>query len=116
MLTWRSNAPVKRAYEPSSIAREVDLATSPDFQLGPLLIQPSTLQVRSGDSSRTIEPRVMQVLVALAGSRGAVVSRDALVDSCWGGRAVSEDAINRSIAKVRRLGEEFDAFEIETIP
>ena len=116
MLTWRSNAPVKRAHEPSSIAREVDLAASPDFQLGPLLVQPSTLQVQSGDSSRTIEPRVMQVLVALAGNRGSVVSRDALVDSCWGGRAVSEDAINRSIAKVRRIGEEFEAFEIETIP
>lgn len=116
MLTWRSDAPVKRTYEPSSIAREVDLAASPDFQLGPLLIQPSTLQVQAGETGRTIEPRVMQVLVALAGSRGSVVSRDSLVDACWGGRAVSEDAINRSIAKVRRLGEEFDAFEIETIP
>lgn len=116
MLTWRSDGSVRKAYEPTGITREVDLATSGDFQLGTLQVQPSTLQVSSGDSSRTIEPRVMQVLVALAGSRGSVVSRDALIDACWGGRAVSEDAINRSIAKVRRLGEEYDAFEIETIP
>ncbi|HEX6374921.1 MAG TPA: winged helix-turn-helix domain-containing protein [Allosphingosinicella sp.] len=66
--------------------------------------------------AETIEPRVMQVLVTLARQRGKVVSRDELVERCWEGRAVSEDAINRSIAKVRRLGEACGEFVLETIP
>ncbi|WP_297695100.1 hypothetical protein, partial [Phenylobacterium sp.] len=42
-----------------------------------------------------LEPRVMQVLVALARERGEIVSRDDLIASCWAGRIVGEDAINR---------------------
>jgi hypothetical protein len=37
----------------------------------------------------------MEVLVALARANGAVVSREALIESCWGGRTVSDDAIER---------------------
>ena len=60
----------------------------------------------------------MQALVRLARAHGAVVSRDDLIQSCWGGRAVSEDAINRCIAKLRQLAEKNEAasFVIETIP
>jgi DNA-binding winged helix-turn-helix (wHTH) protein len=57
----------------------------------------------------------MQVLVALARRRGQVVSRDQLIETCWAGRVVGEDAINRCIAKVRRLGETHGAFSLETI-
>jgi tetratricopeptide (TPR) repeat protein len=44
-----------------------------------------------------------------------VVSRDSLVVSCWGGRAIGDDAINRCVAKVRRLAGEAAGFRIETI-
>src|SRR6185437_9667500 len=65
-----------------------------------------------------LEPRVMQVLVALARADGAVLSRDELIRQCWGGRIVGEDAINRCVSKVRQLSElgGGKAFEIETIP
>jgi TolB-like protein/DNA-binding winged helix-turn-helix (wHTH) protein len=67
---------------------------------------------------QTLQPRVMQVLVALARRRGEVVSRDDLVTSCWEGLSVSEDAINRCIGALRRLAEESSGqnFTIETIP
>src|SRR4051812_49256449 len=60
----------------------------------------------------------MQVLVALARAHGAVVSRDQLIDMCWEGRVIGEDAINRAIAKVRAAAGLSDppAFEVETIP
>lgn len=60
----------------------------------------------------------MQALVRLVRANGAVVSRDDLIESCWGGRTVSEDAINRCIAKVRQLAGNGDAapFVIETVP
>jgi adenylate cyclase len=57
----------------------------------------------------------MQVLVALAGHRGQVVSRDDLILSCWGGRAVSEDAIQRCIQAIRRLAGAHGGFSVTTV-
>ncbi len=60
----------------------------------------------------------MQVLVCLARAVGEPVSRDMLAQACWGGVVVSEDAVNRCIQRLRRLGEEAagESFVIETIP
>lgn len=116
MLIRRSGTQVIGERQTPSLPGEVELAATTDFKLGSVLVQPSTLQLNFGGASRTIEPRVMKVLVLLAGERGSVVSRDRMVDCCWGGRIVSEDAINRCIAKVRRIGADSDAFEVETIP
>jgi Tol biopolymer transport system component len=55
------------------------------------------------------------VLVALARARGAVVSRDDLIQACWGGVVVGEDAINRTIVRIRRLSAD-RTFTLETIP
>jgi len=57
----------------------------------------------------------MQVLVALARAAGAIVSRDDLITTCWSGRIVGEDAINRVISRLRRLADETGGFRIETI-
>src|SRR5690348_6649231 len=83
----------------------VRLAAEPDFTIGRLQIYPSTREIAAGNRRQTVEPRVMQVLIVLARANGAVVSRDALIEACWEGRIVSEDAINRSIAKVRALAD-----------
>jgi formylglycine-generating enzyme required for sulfatase activity/DNA-binding winged helix-turn-helix (wHTH) protein/dienelactone hydrolase len=96
-------------------SQPVDLAREPDFALGNLQVQPSSREVVGAGQREVLEPRVMQVLVALARRRGQVVSRDQLIETCWAGRVVGEDAINRCIAKVRRLGETHGAFSLETI-
>jgi Tol biopolymer transport system component len=96
---------------------EIDLAREGDFALGRLQVRPSLREVTVAGQTETVEPRVMQVLVALARADGAVVSRDQLIETCWGGRIVGEDAINRCIAKVRKVAE-LDAnqsFAIETV-
>jgi DNA-binding winged helix-turn-helix (wHTH) protein len=93
----------------------VDLAREADFSVAHLNVRPSLRQVESGETSETLEPRVMQVLVALAQRRGEVVSRDELILRCWGGRVVGEDAISRVIARVRKLGDANGAFALETI-
>src|SRR5262245_42430294 len=94
----------------------IDLARETDFSVGPLRVRPSLRQVESAGASETLEPRVMQVLVALAQKRGEVVSRDELTQRCWEGRAVGEDALGRCISRLRKLGETDDAFSVETIP
>ncbi len=99
-------------------AAAIELAREESFLLGELRINPSTREVLTPCRSEIVEPRVMQALVRLCRAQGSVVSRDDLVQSCWGGRAVSEDAINRCIAKLRQLAE-LDGgawFAIETIP
>jgi len=94
------------------------LADEDDFQLGELCVRPSLREVAVGGLRETLEPRVMQVLVALARANGAVLSRDELIRQCWGGRIVGEDAINRCVSKARQVAElgGSKAFEIETIP
>ena len=96
----------------------IRLAAEPDFALGDLAIHPSVREVVRGGERQQVEPRVMQVLVALARAGGAVVSRDALISRCWDGRVVGEAAINRCIFKLRELadaGEGRSSFHIETI-
>jgi DNA-binding winged helix-turn-helix (wHTH) protein/formylglycine-generating enzyme required for sulfatase activity/dienelactone hydrolase len=93
----------------------VDLAGEPDFMLGALRVRPSLREVVDGGEREVLEPRVMQVLVVLARRRGQVISRDQLIEACWAGRVVGEDAINRCIARVRRLAEAHGGFSIETI-
>jgi DNA-binding winged helix-turn-helix (wHTH) protein/tetratricopeptide (TPR) repeat protein len=96
----------------------IDLASESAFRLGPLAVTPATLQVEHGSAAHTLEPRVMQVLVALAQANGAVVSRDELVDRCWGGRIVGENAVHRVISRIRQLAaEQGDGqLAVETIP
>jgi DNA-binding winged helix-turn-helix (wHTH) protein len=102
---------------PQDAAAPVRLAREPDFRLGGLKVRPSLCEVEAHGRRRRLEPRVMQVLVALVRADGRVVSRDGLIDSCWGGRIVGEDAINRCIGKLRRLAEAFDGgFAIATVP
>lgn len=95
----------------------VVLAHAAPFSLGPLAVRPATREVAGCGFREVLEPRVMQVLVALARAGGEVVGRDDLTLTCWDGRVVSEDAINRVIARLRRLAERCGgaAFAVETV-
>jgi Tol biopolymer transport system component/DNA-binding winged helix-turn-helix (wHTH) protein len=111
-------SPMNYASRNLRAAPAISLAEEIDFSLGPLCVRPSARQVSIGESTETVEPRVMQVLVLLARAAGQVVSREQLIDRCWGGRIVGDDAVNNAIVKVRALASLSDepAFEIETIP
>lgn len=94
----------------------VRLNREPPFRLGSLHVHPSTRQIGSGSRAETLEPRLMQVLVAFAQSEGEILSRDELIQRCWGGRIVGDNAIHRVISKLRALGANFGGFfTIETI-
>lgn len=100
----------------ADLSPSIDLARESAFELGGVPVRPSHREIGEGAARETLEPRVMQVLVALARRLGEVVSRDELIAACWGGRIVGDDAINRCIAKVRRAGDAHSAFTIETVP
>ena len=75
-------------------------------------------RVRRADGREALlQPRIMQVLVAMARARGQILTRDVLTDRCWDGVVVGEDAINRVISRLRRISEELGegCFAVETI-
>jgi DNA-binding winged helix-turn-helix (wHTH) protein/tetratricopeptide (TPR) repeat protein len=93
----------------------IDLAHTRPFRIGSVEVLPASREVVSGARRELLEPLVMQVLVALASARGEILSRDDLIDACWGGRAVSDDAINRVISRLRALGRDLGGFAVETV-
>lgn len=100
----------------SGLPRRIDLALEPPFALGALQVSPASLEVRCGADVETLEPRVMQVLVALHRRRGEPVSREELSEFCWEGRIVGDDALNRAISRLRKALAAEPAAEIDTIP
>jgi Tol biopolymer transport system component/DNA-binding winged helix-turn-helix (wHTH) protein len=116
MRRFADQTPMIDAPRPVGASRPVNLARESDFRLGTMLVRPSLREVCCPTRKHTLEPRVMQVLVALARMDGQVVSRDELIETCWGGRIVGEDAINRCIGRLRRLAETCDdVFGIDTV-
>src|SRR5215471_13474136 len=101
-----------RAADPAS---GIDLAREPDFQLGGLLIRPSACRVVGVRGEQRLERKVMEVLLTLARSAGATVSREQLIEACWGGRAVSDDAVNRCISVIRRITDALGGFTVQTV-
>lgn len=99
------------------IPGRVVLAHEPPFAIGRVHVEPATRQVRSGEKCETLEPRVMQVLVALGRAKGSIVTRDELIDRCWDGRIVGDDAINRTLSRIRQIasGVGGGSFKLETI-
>jgi DNA-binding winged helix-turn-helix (wHTH) protein/tetratricopeptide (TPR) repeat protein len=99
-----------------TVPGKVVLAHEPAFAIGALSVDPATRQITDGARSETLEPRVMEVLVALHRA-GGIVTRDELIQRCWDGRIVGEDAINRVISRIRRVGSEIGggSFTVETI-
>ncbi len=95
----------------------VTLTEPETVRIGPVEVRPRTREIDGPRGLITVEPRVMEVLVALLAAGGRVVTRGELVDRCWGGRAVSEDAINRTIQRIRWVAKEIaaDAFSIKTV-
>ena len=100
-----------------AIPGQVVLAREPRFTLGRVKVRPELREVVSGARREILEPRVMQVLVALARADGEIVTRDELIEYCWSGRIVSDDAINRALSRIRQVAHDLgrDSFRVETI-
>ena len=98
--------------------RRIELAHCSPIDLPPLTIDPPARRLRNNGREVVVEPRMMQVLVALATANGSILSREDLIASCWDGRVVGDEAISSVIYRLRRtLGELAGAsVEIETIP
>ncbi|WDI87010.1 winged helix-turn-helix domain-containing protein [Xanthomonas campestris pv. campestris] len=87
--------------------RVTQLGSVPRFRLGPLLVEPERLML-IGDGERImLEPRMMEVLVALAERAGEVISAEQLLIDVWHGSFYGDNPVHKTIAQLRRkLGDD----------
>lgn len=85
---------------------------------GEWLVQPALCRLSRQDRTLAVRAKVMDLLVYLAEHAGEVVTKDRLLQDVWGGEAVSESALTRTITELRQaLDEDSSAPRIlETIP
>ena len=73
------------------------------FQFGQWLVHPSTNCIEQDGETRQMEPRAMDVLLALCAANGNVLSADQLLTACWGTDAYGDNPVHKTIAQLRRL-------------
>ena len=72
------------------------------FLFGDMVLDGVRRELRSGSTLLSIEPQVFDLLDFLIRNRERVVSRDDLLAAVWGGRIVSDSAIDARINAARR--------------
>ncbi len=79
------------------------LASHSRFRVGALLVQPDRLIVSLDGNEMPLEPRVMEVLVALAEHVGEVISAEQLLIEVWRGTFYGDNPVHKAIAQLRKL-------------
>jgi DNA-binding winged helix-turn-helix (wHTH) protein/TolB-like protein/Tfp pilus assembly protein PilF len=74
----------------------------PRLRVGDWLLDPAMNQISRGAKVERLEPKAVEVLVALAQRAGEVVTRETLLSEVWKGVTVSDDALTQSITKLRQ--------------
>lgn len=86
------------------------------FQLGPLRVFPAELRAQRDADSMDLTPREVSILKLLHERAGQVLSRDTLLDVCWGLEYMPESrTLDQHIAKLRKKIERESEEIIETV-
>lgn len=86
------------------------------FKLNQYFISPATGEVSLHDTVVTLEPKVMDVLLALAASAGEVLSAEQLFSQVWPRSIYSPVSVRRSINQLRKFFNDTDKSLIKTHP
>ncbi|WP_395753547.1 response regulator transcription factor [Prosthecobacter sp.] len=94
----------------------VQSPASASFQLGPLRVFPAELRAQREADSMDLTPREVSILKLFHERAGQVLSRDTLLDVCWGLDYMPESrTLDQHIAKLRRKIERESEEIIETV-
>lgn len=85
--------------------------------IGDWSVEPTLDALQRGGETVRLEPKAMELLVALASRPGEVVSREELLSAVWPGVVVGDEALSQAVTKLRKaLGDDVRApIYIETI-
>ena len=90
---------------------------SSDIALGELCLDPSTGRLTDASGAEIeLRHQSREVLAVLARTPSETVSREAMIESVWSGRAVSPDSVAQCIAEIRRALDDDDKSIVETVP
>ncbi len=77
------------------------------FVLGDWRVEPRRNRIVAGEQERSLDPRQIDVLVALALQPGNVLTREELLARVWGDTFVSENTLSQAISRLRKaLGDD----------
>jgi len=71
------------------------------FRLGDFDVYPREERIVGPDGPQHLEPKIMEVLVALAQRRGEPVTRDELLSGVWSDAVVGDEVLSRAISLLR---------------
>jgi DNA-binding winged helix-turn-helix (wHTH) protein/TolB-like protein/Flp pilus assembly protein TadD len=80
----------------------MDIATPARLQIGEWWADPLTNELGLDGETVRIEPKAMEVLMALASRPGGITSREELLSKVWPGVVVGDEALTQSINKLRK--------------
>ena len=85
------------------------MSAAQQFRIGPLRFDEASGELIARTRSRRLEPRASAVLAALCAQRGQMVTRQDLLDQCWGNGEGSDEALTQAISQIRRAMHELGA-------
>lgn len=76
------------------------------FQIGDWTVFPERNMISCGETAKSLEPKVMALLLVLSDAECRVVSRADIEEDIWGQIIVGEDTVARLVSKLRRAFDE----------
>ena len=82
-------------------------ACAGDLRVGAWRVDREACALHGPDGEQRVEPKVMDLLCLLAAHPGRVLSRERIMDALWPGLVVGDDALARTLSKLRQaLGDD----------
>jgi DNA-binding winged helix-turn-helix (wHTH) protein len=81
-------------------------------------VEPSSFRLSKDKTPVGVEPKALQLLIFLLRNKGRLLKRQDLLEAVWGDASVTENALTREVALLRRvLGDDSKSPRyLETIP
>jgi TolB-like protein/DNA-binding winged helix-turn-helix (wHTH) protein/Tfp pilus assembly protein PilF len=77
------------------------------YRFDDFLADPETWRLSRGGQEIHLEPVVLELLIYLIANRGRLVTRQELMDTVWGDTVISESALTKAVARLRKgLGDD----------
>ena len=73
------------------------------FLFDDIQVEPGTFGVLKAGAEVQIEPKTFNVLLFLIENRGRLIEKDELLDALWKDTHVTENALTREIARLRKV-------------
>ena len=73
------------------------------------IVDPETWRLSRGEQEIHLEPVVLKLLIYLIANRDRLVTRQELMDTVWGDTVISESALSKAVARLRKALEDDSA-------